>query len=131
MRIVHGLAALALMAALFVLPPSSRAAIEQIDRTGPKSLELIVVEAPACGLCRLFRDKVLPAYKLSPRSSEALLRFVDVSRMDPAQIDLSEPIEVVPTVVLMRDGRELDRITGYTGPELFLRTVNQMLQRYE
>ena len=38
-----------------------------------------------------------------------------------------DPGQAVPTVVLVKDGREVDRIAGYTGPESFLHLVNRML----
>ena len=38
---------------------------------------------------------------------------------------------MLPTVVLMRDGREIDRITGYTGSEAFLTLVHRLLRRAE
>jgi hypothetical protein len=36
-------------------------------------------------------------------------------------------VDVVPTVVLMQDGREVGRITGYLGPESFFHSVSHMM----
>lgn len=122
------LAVLAVLTAV-LMPANLRAAREDVPlNPAAASLELVVVETQACGLCRLFRDTVVPAYRLSPRANDATMRFVDISMFNPADLELHEPIEIVPTVVLMREGRELGRITGYTGPELFMRAVVQLLQ---
>jgi hypothetical protein len=34
----------------------------------------------------------------------------------------------VPTMVMMRGGQEVDRISGYTGPENFFILVGKMLK---
>lgn len=129
MRLFPRLLALLAIIAATLSPASLRAAREDVPLDpAAAALELVVVETQACGLCRLFRDTVVPAYKLSPRAQDTTLRFVDINQFNPRDLDLQEPIEIVPTVVLMREGRELGRITGYTGPELFMRAVVQLLE---
>lgn len=119
-----------LIAVALVLPGSPRsvrAAVDtSIEQPGP-TLELIVIEARSCPMCRLFRDEIAPAYRATARAKRAPLRFVDVSFTDPATLNLAAPIEIVPTVVLMRDGAEIDRLVGYTGPEMFMTAVGKML----
>lgn len=108
-------------------PQSVRAAVDaSLEQPGP-TLELIVIEAPRCPMCRLFRDEIAPVYRATARAKQAPLRFVDVSFTDPATLKLVAPIEIVPTVVLMRDGAEIDRLVGYTGPEIFMNVVGRML----
>ncbi len=55
------------------------------------------------------------------------LRFVDVAHADLDTMGLSSPVEIIPTVVLMRRGTEIDRLVGYTGPDIFMRAVGVML----
>jgi hypothetical protein len=107
-------------------PPAHAAVDTAIEQPGP-SLELIVIEARGCPMCRLFRDELAPAYRATARARQAPLRFVDVSFTDPATLNLAAPIEIVPTVILMRDGAEVDRLVGYTGPEIFMSVVGRML----
>ncbi len=57
------------------------------------------------------------------------MRFVDVNAIDEGSIGLATPITLVPTIVLMRDGREVGRLAGYTGPELFFEALTHMLDR--
>lgn len=119
-----------LLAAALLVPgePSPAHAATEIaaERPGP-IVELIVIEARGCPMCRLFRDEIAPAYRATARAERAPLRFVDVAHTDPATLNLASPVEIVPTVVLMRDGVELDRLVGYTGPEIFMRAVGVML----
>lgn len=118
------------LAAALAIPaatPSAHAAVDTtIEQPGP-SLELIVIEARGCPMCQLFRDEIAPAYRATARARQAPLRFVDVSFTDPATLNLAAPIEIVPTVILMRDGSEVDRLVGYTGPEIFMSVVGRML----
>jgi thioredoxin-related protein len=118
------------LAAALVLPgspQSPRAAVEiSVEQPGP-TLELIVIEARGCPMCRLFRDEIAPVYRATARAKRAPMRFVNVSFTDPATLNLVAPVEIVPTVVLMRDGAEIDRLVGYTGPEIFMTVVGRML----
>lgn len=94
-----------------------------------RKFELVVVEAPGCIYCRLFRRDVLPSYAASPRAREVPLRFVDLATANGGKLALTGPIGVLPTVLLLRDGREVGRIPGYVGPENFFRSVNDLLSR--
>lgn len=117
------------LAAALAIPSarSVRAAVDlSIEQPGP-TLELIVIEARSCPMCQLFRDEIAPVYRATARAKRAPLRFVDVSFTDPATLNLVAPIEIVPTVILMRDGAEIDRLVGYTGPEIFMSVVGRML----
>jgi thioredoxin-related protein len=118
------------LAAALLIPGDlhpARAAVGLPAEQSTSSLELIVIEARGCPLCQLFRDEIAPAYRATSRAKQAPLRFVDVSFTDPVTLNLVAPIEIVPTVVLMRDGAEIDRLVGYTGPEIFMSVVGKML----
>lgn len=89
--------------------------------------EIVVFEIEGCPYCELFRRDVWPGYRRSPRHAQMPLRFVDVRRTDLAGWRLVGPVRVVPTVVLLKGGREIGRLTGYTGPEAFFQQVRHML----
>jgi thioredoxin-related protein len=91
------------------------------------SLELVVIEARGCPMCQLLRDEVVPVYRATARANRAPLRFVDVAHTDLDTMGLAAPIEIIPTIVFMREGTEIDRLVGYTGPDIFLRAVGVML----
>lgn len=91
------------------------------------SRELVVFEVDGCTYCELFRQDVLPGYLASPRSRTVPIRFVNAERVDLKRLPLASPVDTVPTVVLVENGREAGRITGYTGPENFFRLVSHLL----
>jgi hypothetical protein len=126
LRPLAGLVAAALLIASGDPPPARAAAEITTERAGP-IVELLVIEARSCPMCRLFRDEIAPAYRATARAERAPLRFLDVAHTDPDTLNLAAPIEIIPTVVLMRDGAEVDRLVGYTGPEIFLRAIGVML----
>lgn len=124
------IAPLVLAAALMLAPmPASHAARDQESDlpAGTARLSLVVIEAEGCIYCRLFRRDVLPGYKTSARSKELPIRFLDINEAEGGSLALSGPVDLVPTVVLIRDGREIGRIPGYVGPENFYHTVNYLL----
>lgn len=93
--------------------------------------ELVVFEADGCIYCENFRSDVLPLYRESQIGRETPIRFVNVSRSDETKMGLSGAITIAPTVVLMHQGQEVDRIVGYTGPFNFMKMVAYMLGRSE
>lgn len=125
---VRGLVALVIAALVTMSAPSGRAARDETPaKAASVRQELIVLEAPNCTYCAVFRRDVLPAYLRSPRATDLPLRFLDLN--DPAadQLRLTSSVDMVPTIVLMRDGREADRITGYMGREAFFQSVGRMV----
>ncbi len=107
-------------------PRPAGAATELTPDPAP-TVELLVIEARGCPLCQLFRDEIAPLYRASARARKAPLRFVDVAHTDIDSLGLAAPVEIIPTVIVMRDGAEIDRLVGYTGPEIFLRAVRILL----
>jgi thioredoxin-like negative regulator of GroEL len=90
--------------------------------------EIVVFEAENCTYCSAFRSQIPPNYRQSPRAGELPIRFVDVNATGVDRMKLIAPIQMVPTVVMMKNGQEVDRIQGYTGPDLFHQLVTKMLQ---
>jgi thioredoxin-related protein len=95
------------------------------------TLELLVFEVEGCAYCDVLRRDVLPRYKAAPASARAPMRFVDINQVDTDKLALSSPLRMVPTIVLMRDGREVERVSGYVGPEMFFKMINHMLDQID
>ena len=87
------------------------------------AMELVVFEHPDCSYCPAFRRNVAQRYQASPQAADAPLRFVDVAASDSSRYQLKLPISVVPTAVLIKNGREVDRIAGYWAPDSFFKMV--------
>jgi hypothetical protein len=94
---------------------------------GKVTQEIVVFEVQNCSYCGMFRDHVLPGYRKSPRASDLPVRFVDLTVADIDHMNLQGPIQIAPTIVLMKDGAEVGRIVGYTGPEIFNQLVTRMM----
>lgn len=91
------------------------------------NLQLVVMEAPGCIYCNIFRRDVLPSYEVSERGKEMPVRFVDVNDVDKSGIGLESPIDILPTFVVIKDNREVGRIPGYMGPEDFFHSINYLM----
>jgi hypothetical protein len=107
----------------------SRAALD-LGPTRPPTMEVIVFEHADSVHCRIFRRDVLPKYQQSMRT-QVPLRFVDLAKSDTASFALKGRIGIVPTAVVMKDGREVDRIVGYWGPTNFFMLLSHILARVE
>lgn len=130
MRIPATILSAFLAAAIFSGPSGARTDSGKLP--APQTpYELVVFEADGCIYCENFRSDVLPLYRESRIGRETPIRFVNVSRSDEAKMGLSGAITIAPTVVLMHQGQEVDRIVGYTGPFNFMKMVAWMLGRSE
>lgn len=111
-----------------VYPPAKAAQTPASARLSKTNAELLVFETKGCTYCFIFRRDVVPNYMRSPRSRNVPMRFIDVHHADMTQLQLREPLSVLPTVVYMENGQEVDRITGYMGPEPFFHMVSRLIK---
>ena len=110
---------------------SGQAARDSAAPSGERRIEILVLEVSGCNVCGLIKQNVLPLYAQTPRAQKVPMRFVDVTRLDELKIGLGARVDTVPTTVVMVDGREADRITGYWAPETFLRLIARILDSAE
>lgn len=115
-----------LLAAL--LPASAPAAPDPGQvRPSVSGLELILFEAPGCTYCPVFRRDIAPTYAATRAGKAAPLRFLDINDEAASALQLTSPVTVVPTVVLVRDGVEIGRIAGYVGRSNMHRILDTLL----
>lgn len=107
------------------------AALDDSTPTADSGLELVVLEVKDCFACDLVRRHIEPAYARAPQSRDVPLRYVDLNAVDAEALGLAAPVTLLPTIVLRRDGREVSRIAGYTGPAVFFQAVEHMLARVD
>jgi thioredoxin-related protein len=127
MRTVFITAAAALLLA-FAGHGLSRAALTDASGTSPPPMEVLVFEHPDCVYCPVFRNRIAERYKHSLHASEAPLRFVDITSTQAKTPGLKEPISMVPTAVVMKGGREVDRIPGLWSPDHFFKMVTFIIR---
>jgi thioredoxin-related protein len=107
----------------------TRAASDLLSAARGRSVELLVFEHRDCVYCRVFRSDTLPRYRESENASKAPIRFVSIEHTDTTNLKLSGAIQMVPTFVLMQDGREVGRIAGYWAPDNFFKMLSNLMLR--
>jgi thioredoxin-related protein len=124
-----GIVALDLLAAAWLMSSAVKAELDHDAAipAAPVAMELVVLEAPGCIYCGLFRRDVLPSYEASGRAKEMPIRFVDINDAAADALGLDSPVDIVPTFVVLKNNHEVGRIPGYTGPEFFFHTINHLL----
>lgn len=93
--------------------------------------ELVMFDDTGCPYCRRWRREVGPAYDNSPEGRRAPLRTVQLRGALPAGITLAAPVRATPTFVLVQDGREVGRITGYPGADFFWGMLTDLMRKLE
>ena len=93
--------------------------------------QLLMFESDACSWCLQWHEEVGDAYEKSAEGRKLPLRRVDLYGNPPAGIQLSEPVRYTPTFVVVNDGREVGRITGYPGEANFWGLLNALIERIE
>ncbi|MDJ1018185.1 MAG: hypothetical protein QNJ35_16870 [Paracoccaceae bacterium] len=91
--------------------------------------DLYMVDAPGCPWCAAWEREIGPIYPKTEESRRAPLTRVDIGDVGET-VDLKSRVIFTPTFLLVEDGRELDRMEGYTGDEFFWVLLNQMLDRH-
>ena len=117
-----GVMSTAALAAFFshaALPPPVHAA------------ELLMYEEKGCPWCRRWHVEIGPAYPNTIEGRRAPLRRVDIHGPKPDDILLATPVRASPTFVLVENGREIGRITGYPGADFFWGLLNPLLVKLE
>ena len=92
----------------------------------PDGLRLVMVEDQACVYCRKWMAEVGPYYGTSTQGRRAPLERRMVG--DPSLKPFGR-LAYTPTFLLVRDGREVDRLVGYGGAAEFWRQLEAMLAK--
>ena len=99
----------AILAGLMILAQGSPA----------RAAELVMFESPSCTWCQQWHAEVGPAYAKTDEASRVPLRRVNLHGDWPEDLKGIRGVTFTPTFVLVEDGKELDRITGYAGADMF------------
>ncbi|MCW5772676.1 MAG: thioredoxin family protein [Rhodospirillaceae bacterium] len=75
--------------------------------------------AAGCPYCARWDREIGPIYAKTDEGKRAPLRRIDIAAPRPADLAAVGPIVYTPTFVLMDRGREIGRIVGYAGEEMF------------
>jgi len=81
--------------------------------------ELVMYTRDGCPFCRRFEREIAPIYPKTNEGKLAPLHRVELRAGGFNDASLKEPVVATPTFVLMDDGREVGRITGYLNEDMF------------
>ena len=93
--------------------------------------ELIMFEAAGCPYCARWNREIAPIYPKTEEGKRAPLRRVDIAAPRPADLAGIANIVYTPTFVLLEDGREIGRIVGYRGDEVFWSLLAELFVKLE
>jgi len=85
--------------------------------------ELVMFEVAGCYVCEAMRQRNLPAIQASAAGRGLTIRVVDLNAPVAETFKLAGPITLLPTLVMIEDGRELARLEGYFGQAVIDRFV--------
>ena len=98
---------------------------------GAHGAELLYFFSPSCGYCKAFDEEVAGIYPKTEAGRKAPLKRVEVDpdSFKPLESDVAFDPGTVPVFVLVEDGREIARLNGYGGDELFWMSMQRMLDQ--
>lgn len=94
-----------------------------------QAAELVMVEEHGCVFCAKFDRQIAPAYPKTAEGKQAPLRRVQLGDPWPDDLRFLGPALYTPTFILVDNGQEVDRLTGYPGDEHFWFLLNSMLEK--
>lgn len=89
-----------------------------------EAASLIMVDDPACHYCRKWNKEVGGGYARTAEGRAAPLMRV---RRNSKALSNFSPVVYTPTFILVRDGREVGRITGYPGQLYFWEELSALM----
>jgi thioredoxin-related protein len=89
--------------------------------------ELVMFESEGCEWCEVWDEEIGVAYAKTSEASTIPLRRVDIDDVHHADFKHLKGLIYTPTFVVMDNGKELGRITGYPGEDFFWQFLNEIL----
>lgn len=94
-----------------------------------KAADLLMFERAGCPWCERWDREVGRIYHKTETARLLPLRRVNVDRRTPADIALASPVLFTPTFVVLENGREIGRITGYISDDAFWGLLDQLVTK--
>jgi hypothetical protein len=116
---INPLLATAALAACLLWPAVSRAS------------ELVMFEQGGCVWCARWNRDVGTVYDKTAEAKMLPLRRVDIDRQSAAGVTLAAPVRYTPTFVVVDNGREIGRITGYVSDDAFWGLLDALAAKLE
>lgn len=98
-----------------------------LTASGAQALELVMFERAGCGWCDRWNRDVGPVYDKTEEGKRAPLRRVDLDRGSDPGFALGRPVRYTPTFVVVDQGREIGRVTGYLSDDAFWSLLGRII----
>jgi thioredoxin-related protein len=89
---------------------------------------LVYVEQEGCIYCEIWDEEISSIYPKTTEGSIAPLMRVDIADYEQNLISVN-PVVFTPTFILTKNSKEISRIEGYIGDDLFWGMLEVMLKR--
>ena len=89
---------------------------------------LVYVEQEGCIYCEIWDEEISSIYPKTMEGSIAPLMRVDIADYEQTLIS-ANPVVFTPTFILTKNSKEISRIEGYIGDDLFWGMLEVMLKR--
>jgi len=93
--------------------------------------ELVMFEQAGCAWCEAFDNDIGNIYGKTDDGLRAPLRRVDIDRRLPPDLAFVQVERLTPLFVLIDNGREVGRIRGYGGREMFWTQLYTLMQKLD
>ncbi|MBB4265704.1 thioredoxin family protein [Roseospira visakhapatnamensis] len=94
-----------------------------------RAAELVMFESAGCSWCKQWHADLGSIYPKTAESRMAPLRRVNLHDPWPTDLKAVRGVSFTPTFVLVHDGAEVGRITGYAGDEFFWFQLGSLLEK--
>lgn len=91
--------------------------------------ELLMFDADGCMHCEFWKDDIGPYYHKTREGKSAPLRIISLNEDRPEDLKWIDGVRFSPTFVLIDDNREIGRIVGYPGEDLFWMNMETVFRR--
>lgn len=91
-----------------------------------RSAELLMFESGGCVYCQRWDRDVGAIYDKTQEAKLLPLRRIDVGRQSASGVTLQSPVRYTPTFVVVDNGREVGRITGFISDESFWGLLDEL-----
>jgi thioredoxin-related protein len=91
--------------------------------------ELVMFERDGCAWCQRWEREIGPVYDKTAEASVLPLRRVNTDSQATGGITLASPVRYTPTFVVVDNGREVGRITGYINDDAFWGLLSALTTR--
>jgi cytochrome c551/c552 len=93
--------------------------------------ELVMFEQGGCVYCARWNRDVAPVYDKTAEAKVLPLRRIDIGQQGNAGVTLASPVRYTPTFVVVDNGKEIGRITGYISDDSFWGLLDSLAAKLE